>query len=214
MLQPDPNVLLLFPTFDAYQKQVSTLVYDSLFLPLEMVTEIAKLNDLLEVCYFKYSLFELAQLQSVMIFEKALRIKLYKEYKTITKIKLSVLLDKALQSGLLHKQVIAHLRTLKDLRNKTVHHATKSLDASEAIQNIALLIASIHELFPPQDMYFIVLYDTETQTIIQKLRYGFSFEEVKNYKENNEELYPSTNTMAYKLIYQSSDGKLEDCENS
>jgi hypothetical protein len=208
MIQADSKTQAFFPHFENYQAMVQSIVYDSLYLPLDIAAETIKLKALLEMSYFRFSIFETAQLQAVMLFEKALRIKLYNEYKTITKIKLSVLLDKTLQLQLLDHDTIAKLRILKDLRNKSVHHATDAFHAPEVIANIKMLVEAIHILFPTQDMYFIVCFNQETQIEIKKLRYAYQLEEAKLYiQKHAEALALSCEPYTFKIMMLSKQGQ-------
>jgi hypothetical protein len=173
MLIPDASIQNTYPNFEDFQTMIHTIVYNSDYLPLDISNELHKIKDLLEVSYFKIGLFEVAQLHCIMVFEKALRIKLYKAYKTITKIKFSVLLDKVLQLSLLPYEVVCQIRTLKDIRNKTVHHSTLLVDHTVCLCNIKLLIDALHTIFPIQEMYFIMREDI-------KIRYAYSLDEALN----------------------------------
>ena len=210
MIQADPKTQAYFPHFEDYQTMVQNTIYASPYLPLDIAAETIKLTAILEMSYFRFSLFETAQLHAIMLFEKALRIKLYKEYKTITKIKLSVLLDKTDQLHLLAHDTVLKIRQLKDLRNKSVHHASDSFDAPTVIANIKLLVGSIHLLFPAQDMYFIVSFHQETQTEIKKLRYAYQLEEAQHYLHTHHEaLALSSDPNPYKIMRLSKQGDYE-----
>lgn len=147
MLQADNQLVQQFTSFQDYKIFIESMIIHSELVPEEISNEYPKLIDILEVCYFKSSLFEMAQLQAIMLFEKAVRMRLYHEYKTITKIKFSVLLDKIQQLSLLDKNVVSHFRTLKDLRNKTVHHGSETVEIDLALGNIGLLMKSIVEIY-------------------------------------------------------------------
>ena len=147
MLQADSQLVQRYPLFDDYKVFIERMIIHSEAVPVEISNEYPKMIDLLEVCYFKSSLFEMAQLQAIMLFEKAVRMRLYDEYKTITKIKFSVLLDKIQQLSLLDKNVVLHFRTLKDLRNKTVHHGSETVEIDLALENIRLLMISLVEIY-------------------------------------------------------------------
>lgn len=176
MFNPDPISASLYPTFSEYQAFVNNKIYISDYLPIGIDFEIEKVKDLLLMCYFKSSIYDVAQLQAIMIFEKALRIKLYNEYRTITKIKFSVLIDKAKQLNLISEETFKQFRILKDFRNRTVHQTTEYNDVKTILDNIILLIETIHKLFPIQEMYFIV---SKTENILSKIRYGFSLEDIQ-----------------------------------
>lgn len=207
MIQADPKTQAYFPHFEDYQAMVQSTIYSSLYLPLDIAAETIKLTAILEMSYFRFSLFETAQLHAVMLFEKALRIKLYKEYKTITKIKLSVLLDKTDQLHLLVHDTVVKIRHLKDFRNKSVHHASDSFDAPTVIENIKLLVEAIHLLFPAQDMYFIVSFNLASQTEVKKLRYAYQLEEAQQYiNTHHEALALSSDPNPYKIMQLSKQG--------
>jgi len=147
MLVPDPRALLVEPSFDTYKLRVQSLILPTPFLPEAIVQEQKKLCDFLALCYFKYDLLDLAQLYAVMLFEKAMRIKLEPEYKNISKIKLSVLLDRAKQLALLAPDQVVLLRSLKDFRNRGVHATSEVIDASIVFTNIEVLMKAIDSLF-------------------------------------------------------------------
>ncbi len=147
MWVPDNRAFALAPTFEAYQNQLRTMVYVTEALPESIQQELKNVYDVLELCYVKYDLLELAQLYAVMVFEKALRIKLETEYKNIAKIKLSVLLDRAKQLALLDAEDIAILRTLKDFRNRGVHQSSEAGDGVLVMSYVELLMRAVHQLF-------------------------------------------------------------------
>jgi hypothetical protein len=212
MLSPDTKILIVYPNFEIYKQCVDNIVYDSKFLPLDISYEIAKLKDLLEVSYFKYSLFEVSQLHAIMLFEKALRIKLYKEYKTITKIKFSVLLDKALQLSLINQNTVNQFRILKDIRNKTVHHGFETVDVEDVLKNISLLIYTVHQLFPAQDIYFLVSFSKifSIENDIKKLRYSYTLEDMEKFINTNNDLYVDSELIQHQIIKMDRQGNYFD----
>ena len=149
MLTPDESIAEVYPSFGAYaQKVQSVLSFDNAIeLPETIQQELQKLVDLLELCYFKFHLLDLAQLYAVMVFEKAMRIKLEDQYKNISKIKLSVLLDRAKQLSLLDSEQILKLRLLKDFRNKGVHQSSEVIDLTLVFENIHVLTVATLQLF-------------------------------------------------------------------
>lgn len=147
MWTADNRAMALAPTFEAYQEQLRSVVYVTEVLPESIQQELKNVYDVLELCYAKYNLLELAQLYTVMVFEKALRIKLETEYKNISKIKLSVLLDRAKQLNLLEAEDIVALRTLKDFRNRGVHQSSEASDGLLVMSHVELLMKAIHQLF-------------------------------------------------------------------
>ena len=147
MLTPDSRSLVFEHSFEEYKIRLQTLISFSVLLPEAIQQEKNKLYDLLELCYFKYDLFDLAQLYAVMVFEKAMRLKLETEYKNISKIKLSVLLDRAKQLKLLAPEQVLVLRTLKDFRNRGVHVTAENIDALDVLLNVETLMKSMDDLF-------------------------------------------------------------------
>ena len=212
MLSPDTKILIVYPNFEIYKQTIKEIVFDSKFLPLDISSEVFKLLDLLEVSYFKYSLFEVSQLQAIMLFEKALRIKLYKEYKTITKIKFSVLLDKAKQLNLIDEEVVAKFRILKDIRNKTVHHGFETVDVEDVLKNISLLIYTVHQLFPAQDIYFLVSFSKifSIENDIKKLRYSYNLEDMEKFINTNNDLYIDSELIQHQIIKMDMHGNYFD----
>jgi hypothetical protein len=147
MFVPDERAKALAPSFEQYQQKIQHLVFSSTDIPDSIQQELNKVYDLLEVCYFKYELFDLAQLYAVMVFEKALRLKLTSEYKNISKIKLSVLLDRVKQLALLHPEQVLALRALKDFRNKEVHVASDATEVVLVLDHIQALTQATHQIF-------------------------------------------------------------------
>jgi hypothetical protein len=147
MFIPDERALALEPSFQQYQQKIRELVFSTSAVPDNIQQELKKVYDLLEICYFKYDLFDLAQLYAVMVFEKAMRLRLVSEYKNISKIKLSVLLDRAKQLNLLHPEQVQVLRALKDFRNKEVHVASEPTDTLQVLENIKALHQATEQIF-------------------------------------------------------------------
>lgn len=196
MLIPDSISSSFFPTFNQYQDFLNSKIYISDYLPIGIDFEIEKVKDLLEMCYFKSNIYDVAQLQTIMIFEKALRIKLYNEYRTITKIKFSVLIDKAKQFNLISEETFKQFRVLKDFRNRTVHQTTEYNDVKSIIENIILLIETIHQIFPIQEMYFIV---SKTDSKLSKVRYGFGLEDIQKQFIKYAEQFIDTENSTYHI---------------
>jgi hypothetical protein len=149
MLRPDASIAEVYPSFNEYKAKLQLLFSfkEEVELPDAIQQELQKLADLLELCYFKYHLLDLAQLYAVMVFEKAMRIRLYDEYKSIAKIKLSVLLDRAKQLNLLQAEQVSELRLLKDFRNKGVHEPSEGIDLTTVFENINVLAIATHQIF-------------------------------------------------------------------
>lgn len=207
MLNPDPISASLYPTFSEYKAFINNKIYISDYLPIGIDFEIEKVKDLLLMCYFKSSIYDVAQLQAIMIFEKALRIKLYNEYRTITKIKFSVLIDKAKQLNLISEETFKQFRILKDFRNRTVHQTTEYNDVKTMLNNIILLIETIHQLFPIQEMYFIV---SKTENILSKIRYGFSLEDIQKQFVKYAELFINNKSTTFHIVKLDSNTSFEN----
>ena len=75
MLQADSQLVQQFPSFQDYKLFIESLIIHSELVPEEISIEYPKIIDILDVCYFKSSLFEMAQLQAIMLFEKAVRMR-------------------------------------------------------------------------------------------------------------------------------------------
>ena len=121
-----------------------------LSLPEEIKKEYFITQDLLEVSEYKPQLKSVALLIATMALEKTLRIVLYTEYKTISKIKFSVLIDKAQQKGYFDKEMANELRMLKNNRN-TYAHVAAPIEGSQteliAVTEILNCIQSIFEIY-------------------------------------------------------------------
>lgn len=112
----------------------------------EIKQECLLVEDLLEVSLIKPSLIPVTRLVATMTLEKTLRHILYREYKTITKIKFSVLIDKAEQCRYIKTGTAEAFRKLKDYRNASAHHGLMMLDTSETFIHINEIIQQIHYL--------------------------------------------------------------------
>ena len=116
-------------------------------LPVEIVEECSLVFDLLDVSIDKPQLQKVALLVATMTLEKTLRIVLYKEYKTITKIKFSVLIDKIQQLGYVSKETGDQLRQLKNNRNAHAHHALMVMDNEQELMTIPAIMECIYKIF-------------------------------------------------------------------
>lgn len=103
-------------------------------------------EDLLEAAKVKPSLFIVARLVASLIVEKTLRHVLYKEYKTITKIKFSVLIDKAYQNKLIDSEIAVQFRALKEFRNASVHHGLMNIIEEVQLMPINEIVQQIYNL--------------------------------------------------------------------
>ena len=103
-------------------------------------------EDLLQAAKAKPSLLIVARLMASMIVEKTLRHILYKEYKTITKIKFSVLIDKAYQNKIIDFDIATQFRALKEFRNASVHHGLMNIKEEETLMPINKIVQQIHYL--------------------------------------------------------------------
>ena len=108
--------------------------------------ECVLVNDLLEAAREKPSLFIVARLLASLIVEKTLRYILYKEYKTITKIKFSVLIDKAYQNKIIDSETAIQFRDLKEFRNASVHHGLMNITEQEQLMPVNKIVQQIHYL--------------------------------------------------------------------
>ncbi len=112
----------------------------------EIKQECILIEDLLDASSIKASLLPVARLVATMTLEKTLRHILYSEYKTITKIKFSVLIDKACECGYIKTDVAEEFRKLKEYRNASAHHGLMMLDTIEIYMPINKIIQQIHQL--------------------------------------------------------------------
>lgn len=116
-------------------------------MPEEIREEIQIVQDLLEVSLIKPLLMRVALLHAIMTLEKSLRFLLKEEYKNISKIKFSVLIDKAQQNGFFSKENMLQLRILKDLRNLTSHHAIVISEEEDPKVKIDFVLGIVRGLF-------------------------------------------------------------------
>lgn len=112
----------------------------------EIKQECLLVEDLLETITSKPALIHVARLVAIMTLEKALRHILYGEYKTITKIKFSVLIDKARQKEYISRSVADQFRALKDFRNASAHHGLMNMNTQENLMPINEIVQQIHYL--------------------------------------------------------------------
>lgn len=103
-------------------------------------------EDLMEVSKEKPSLSSVAHLIASLTVEKTLRLILYKEYKTITKIKFSVLIDKAYQKNIIDSETAIQFRALKEFRNASVHHGLMKIEQEGSLMPINEIVRQIHLL--------------------------------------------------------------------
>lgn len=108
--------------------------------------ECVLVEDLIEAAKEKPSLNVVARLVASLIVEKTLRHILYKEYKTITKIKFSVLIDKAYQTNWINSETAGQFRILKEFRNASVHHGLMNIKEQEQVMPINEIVQQIHNL--------------------------------------------------------------------
>lgn len=101
------------------------------------------IEDLIEVSNEKKALTIVAYLMASLILEKTLRHILYLEYKTITKIKFSVLIDKAFQNNWIDLEKATQFRKLKDFRNASVHHGLITIMDKETLMPINEIVQQI-----------------------------------------------------------------------
>ena len=104
------------------------------------------IEDLLEASLQKPSLSIVAYLMASLILEKTLRHILYLEYKTIIKIKFSVLIDKAFQKNWIDLETATQFRKLKDFRNASVHHGLLSIMDKDALMPVHEIVQQIQHL--------------------------------------------------------------------
>ena len=123
-------------------------------LPEEIIEECMLVFDLLEVSIEKPQLNKVALLVATMTLEKTLRIVLYHEYKTITKIKFSVLIDKAQQLGYTSKETASQLRELKNNRNAHAHNALIVVDTEKELMTIPSIMECIYTIFEKYYLLF------------------------------------------------------------
>lgn len=114
--------------------------------PLEIKQECVLIQDLLEVSIQKSSVMPVVRLVATMTLEKTLRHILYNDYKTITKIKFSVLIDKALQCAYIHESTAEEFKKLKDYRNASAHHGLLMLETTETYMPINEIVRQIYFL--------------------------------------------------------------------
>jgi len=125
---------------------------ESLSKPFKDITaadikqECVLVEDLLEAAQTTPSLVIVARLVASLIVEKTLRHILYKEYKTITKIKFSVLIDKAYQNKLIDAEIAIQFRALKEFRNASVHHGLMNIVEEGQLMPINEIVQQIHNL--------------------------------------------------------------------
>ena len=125
---------------------------ESLSKPFKDITagdikqECILVEDLLEVAKAKPSLFIIARLIASLIVEKTLRHILYKEYKTITKIKFSVLIDKANQNKIIDSDIAFQFKALKEFRNASVHHGLLNITEEKQLMPIHEIVQQVHQL--------------------------------------------------------------------
>ncbi|SFX41940.1 hypothetical protein [Cytophaga hutchinsonii] len=112
----------------------------------EIKQECILVEDLLQASLNKASLLPVARLVAIMTLEKTLRHILYAEYKTITKIKFSVLIDKGCQCGYMKTDIAEEFRKLKEYRNASAHHGLMLLDTIETYMPVNEIIQHIHDL--------------------------------------------------------------------
>lgn len=115
-------------------------------MPEEIRGEMQIVCDLLEVSFVKPSLIRVALLHAIMTLEKSLRFLLKEEYKNISKIKFSVLIDKAQQKFFFDKEAADQFRSLKDLRNLNTHHAIAFVE-EDVETKIAFVLQTVQHLF-------------------------------------------------------------------
>lgn len=104
------------------------------------------IEDLIEVSIEKSGLIIVAYLMASLILEKTLRHILYAEYKTIIKIKFSVLIDKAFQKNWIDLHTATQFRKLKDFRNASVHHGLLNIMDKEALMPVHEIVQQIQHL--------------------------------------------------------------------
>ena len=138
------GVTLLF-----YSQAYKTMIKEKLLgsnLPAEIIEECSLVFDLLDVSKDKPQLYKVALLVATMALEKTLRIVLYNEYKTITKIKFSVLIDKAYQNKIIDSEMAIQFRALKEFRNASVHHGLMNITEEGTLMPVNKIVQQIHYL--------------------------------------------------------------------
>lgn len=108
--------------------------------------ECSLVSDLSAAAEHTPSIKIVALLVASMIVEKTLRHILYAEYKTITKIKFSVLIDKAYQNELITLEEANQFRVLKNFRNASVHHGLMNIPLEENDMPVNKIVQQIHDL--------------------------------------------------------------------
>ena len=108
--------------------------------------ECSLVSDLSAAAEHAPSIKIVALLVASMIVEKTLRHILYAEYKTITKIKFSVLIDKAYQKELITLEEANQFRVLKNFRNASVHHGLMNIPLEENNIPVNKIVQQIHDL--------------------------------------------------------------------
>ncbi len=108
--------------------------------------ECSLVSDLSAAAEHTPSIKIVALLVASMIVEKTLRHILYAEYKTITKIKFSVLIDKAYQKELITLEEANQFRVLKNFRNASVHHGLMNIPLEENTMPVNKIVQQIHDL--------------------------------------------------------------------
>jgi hypothetical protein len=114
--------------------------------PEDIKQECKLVSDLSTAAELMPSIEVVALLVASMIVEKTLRHILYAEYKTITKIKFSVLIDKAFQKGLIDLEEANQFRVLKNFRNASVHHGLMNIPLEKNNIPVTKIIQQIHDL--------------------------------------------------------------------
>ena len=114
--------------------------------PFDIKQECMLVEDLVEASKEKPSVYGVARLVASLIVEKTLRHILYKEYKTITKIKFSILIDKAYQKNMIDAETAIQFRALKEFRNASVHHSLMHINEQEQLMPINEIVQQIHNL--------------------------------------------------------------------
>lgn len=144
--------LLIFNSIKLFVLYIYKMKEDAQSKPFKDITandikqECMLVDDLLEAAKEKQSLFVVARLVASLIVEKTLRHILYKEYKTITKIKFSVLIDKAYQCKIIDSETAVQFRALKEFRNARVHHGLMNIPEEGDLMPINKIVQQIHKL--------------------------------------------------------------------
>ena len=108
---------------------------------------VQKLNVYLKLAAQHLELIELVQLYALTVLEKAFRKQYYTHYKTMSKIKFSVLIDKAQQENLIRQEDRIFLITLKNRRNQQLHelHTVEEYHVYE--QDVQRLLKIMQQVF-------------------------------------------------------------------